>query len=146
MFYVNAWEGVHGLYQKTDSEFEEGKRFTGGGTVNKRSGARPGQVPNVNPEDGYGAVRALDPVTGERKWEFKMRETTMSGILTTASDLLFTGDREGLFYGLDAKTGKQLWRVKAGGDVAMGPMTYAVNGKQYLAFAAGGSLFVYGLR
>ena len=49
------------------------------------------------PEDGYGAVQAFDPKTGEKKWEFKMTDVTDSGILTTASDLLFSGGREGYF-------------------------------------------------
>jgi alcohol dehydrogenase (cytochrome c) len=146
LFYVNAWEGVHASFNKTDVEFEEGRRFTGGAPKATRPGLRAGQVPNKREEDGYGAVRALDPVTGEKKWEFKMADVTQSGILTTATDLLFTGGREGFFQALDARTGKMLWRVNAGGEVAMGPMTYAVNGKQYIAFAAGGSLFVYGLR
>jgi alcohol dehydrogenase (cytochrome c) len=146
LFYVNAWEGVHGSFNKTDVEFEEGKRFTGGAPKPTRPGLRAGQIPNKREEDGYGAVRALDPVTGEKKWEFKMADVTQSGILTTVTDLLFTGGREGFFQALDARTGKMLWRVNAGGEVAMGPMTYAVNGKQYIAFAAGGSLFVYGLR
>jgi alcohol dehydrogenase (cytochrome c) len=75
-----------------------------------------------------------------------MNDVTMSGILTTASDLLFTGGREGFFQALDARDGKLLWKTNAGGEIAMGPMTYQVNGKQYVAFAAGGSLFVYGLR
>lgn len=146
LFYVNAWEGVHATFNKTDVEFQEGERFTGGAPKPTRPGLRGGQVTNRREEDGYGAVRALDPVTGEKKWEFKMADVTQSGILTTVTDLLFTGGREGFFQALDARTGKMLWRVNAGGEVAMGPMTYAVNGKQYVAFSAGGSLFVYGLR
>ena len=74
-----------------------------------------------------------------------MNDVSMSGILSTASDLLFTGGREGFFQALDARTGKLLWRVNAGGDIANGPMTYQVNGKQYVAFAAGSSFFVYAL-
>jgi alcohol dehydrogenase (cytochrome c) len=146
LFYVNAWEGVHASFNKTDIDFTEGQRFTGGAPKPTRPGLRAGQVTNKREEDGYGAVRALDPVTGEKKWEFKMADVTQSGILTTVTDLLFTGGRDGFFHALDARTGKMLWRVNAGGEVAMGPMTYAVNGKQYVAFAAGGSLFVYGLR
>jgi alcohol dehydrogenase (cytochrome c) len=97
-------------------------------------------------EDGYGTVRAIDPKTGERKWEFKMADVTSSGILTTATDVLFTGSREGYFSALDARDGKLLWKVSVGGEIAMGPMTYQVNGRQYVAFAAGSSLFTFALR
>jgi alcohol dehydrogenase (cytochrome c) len=96
-------------------------------------------------DQGHGIIRAIDPQTGEKKWDFKMDEVTTSGILTTASDLLFTGGREG-FQALDARTGKLLWRVTVGGEISMGPMTYQVNGKQYVAFSAASSLFVYALK
>ena len=79
-------------------------------------------------EDGYGAVQAIDPKTGEQKWEYKMTDVTDSGILTTASDLLFSGGREGYFFALDARTGALLWKASVGGDVSAGPMTYAVAG------------------
>ena len=58
------------------------------------------------PEEGYGACQAFDPKTGDKKWEFKMTDVTDSGILTTASDLLFSGGREGYFFALDARTGR----------------------------------------
>ena len=74
-----------------------------------------------------------------------MADVTASGILTTASDLLFTGGREGFFQALDARTGKLLWKTNAGGDIAMGPMTYQANGKQYVVFSAGSSMFAYAL-
>ena len=74
-----------------------------------------------------------------------MNDVTVSGVLTTATDLLFTGGREGLFHALDARSGKLLWRVNAGGPIAMGPMTYQAGGKQYVVFAAGSSLFAYAL-
>ena len=144
LFYVNAWEGVHATFSKNDADYKEGERYMAGAANPTRPGLRAGQVTNRE-ADGYGAVRALDPVTGEKKWEFKMADVTQSGILTTATDVLFTGGRDGFFQALDARTGKLLWRVNAGGEVAMGPMTYAVKGKQYVAFAAGSSLFVYAL-
>ena len=56
------------------------------------------------------------------------------------------GGREGYFFALDAKTGSLLWKSTVGGQVASGPMTYAVNGKQYVAVSAGNNLFVYALR
>jgi alcohol dehydrogenase (cytochrome c) len=88
----------------------------------------------------------VDPATGERKWEFKMNDVTDAGILTTASDLLFSGGREGYFYALDARTGAPLWRANVGGSVASGAMSYSVGGRQYIGVAAGNSLFTFALR
>ena len=96
--------------------------------------------------EGYGAVRAVDPKTGQMKWEFKMSDVTDAGVLTTASDVLFTGGREGYFFALNARTGALLWKVPVGGTVASGPMTYSVGGRQYVAVAAGNSLFTFALR
>jgi alcohol dehydrogenase (cytochrome c) len=144
LFYIPVWEGVAVTYTKREDSFEEGKFFAGGG-FKMSVPIRPGQVRKAD-QQGYGVVRAIDPHTGEKKWDFKMNDVTTSGILTTASDLLFTGSREGLFEALDARTGKLLWKVTVGGEIVMGPMAYQVNGKQYVAFAAGSSLFVYGLK
>jgi len=71
---------------------------------------------------------------------------TESGVLTTASDLVFAGGRDGYFFALDAKTGTLLWKASVGGAVSAGPMTYAVGGKQHVAVSAGNALLVYGLR
>jgi alcohol dehydrogenase (cytochrome c) len=97
-------------------------------------------------DEGYGAIRAIDPKTGARKWEFKMADVSASGILTTASDVLFAGGREGYFWALDARTGAELWKANVGGEVASGPMTYSVNGRQYVSISAGNALFTYALR
>ena len=59
---------------------------------------------------------------------------------------MFAGGREGYFFALDARSGEMLWKGNVGGQVSAGPMAYAVNGKQYVAIAAGSALFVYGLR
>jgi alcohol dehydrogenase (cytochrome c) len=102
---------------------------------------------NVRKEnEGYGAIRAIDPKTGERKWEYKMAEFTEGGILTTASDLLFTGGREGYFFALDARNGELLWKAALGGSIVSGPMTFQLNGRQYLSVSAGNSLFTFALR
>jgi glucose dehydrogenase len=69
-----------------------------------------------------------------------------SGILTTAGNVLFTGSREGYFIALNAKDGKPLWKADLGGPMLMGPVTYSVDGKQYMAINAGNNLFVFGLR
>ena len=81
---------------------------------------RRGPINNWTDAVGNGAVIAIDPRTGERKWKFEQFDVTDSGILTTASDLLFTGGREGYFYALDARTGKLLWKASLGGQIVDG--------------------------
>jgi alcohol dehydrogenase (cytochrome c) len=107
------------------------------------------------------AIRALDPLTGERKWEFKRDGTFFkAGALTTASGLLFTGVLgqypignsvdghliDGQFYALDAATGQLLWQILLPGSIQSGAVTYAVKGKQYVTVAAGNALFAFALR
>ena len=147
LFYIPSWVNYSSVYIKAKAEYEEGKRFVGTSPRSLIGGLQG--VPKINTrkeDEGYGAVRAIDPMTGDRKWEFKMNDVTDAGILTTGSDLLFSGGREGYFYALNARNGELLWKANVGGAVASGPMSYAVNGKQYFAISAGNSLFVYGLR
>jgi glucose dehydrogenase len=96
--------------------------------------------------EAYGVVRAYDPATLEAKWEFKMSDITWAGVLTTAGDVAFSGGKEGYFVALDARSGALLWRAALGGQINAGPMSYAVNGKQFITIAAGNALFAYGLR
>jgi alcohol dehydrogenase (cytochrome c) len=107
---------------------------------------RRGPINNWTEALGNGAVIAIDPATGKQRWRFATNDVSSSGILTTATDVLFTGSREGYFYALDARTGAELWRASLGGQGANGPMSYAVNGTQYVAVAAGNGLFVFALR
>src|SRR5262245_51921120 len=152
LFYVSAWEDYGSIFIREEQKYQEGQRFTGGRPTSPIPDApnvpslRRGAVNTWTEEAGHGAVLAIDPRTGEKKWKFQMTDVTDSGILTTASDLLFTGGREGYFHALDARTGTLLWKATLGGQIAAGPMTYQVDGKQYVAIAAGHSLFVFGLR
>jgi alcohol dehydrogenase (cytochrome c) len=66
-------------------------------------------------------------------------------VLSTASNLVFAGARDGYFYALQAETGEELWRLQLGGQVASGPMSFEMDGKQYVAVSAGAGLFVFGL-
>lgn len=156
LFYVNAREGFSNVFAKGEQEFEEGLQYTGHGTP---AGARRRVRPEVGMDDDkFTAVRALDPQTGERKWEFKLNTgnalsqctglscAAAAGILTTATDVLFAGSRDGNFVALDARDGSELWRVPLGGQINMNPITYSVDGKQYVAVNSGSSLFVFGLR
>ena len=66
------------------------------------------------PEPDYGALRAIDPRTGERKWEFKFELSSLAGVMSTASGLVFAGNQEGEFGAFDGKTGKRLWVYRTG--------------------------------
>jgi alcohol dehydrogenase (cytochrome c) len=107
---------------------------------------RRSPINNWTNEVGNGAVIAIDPQTGRHKWKFQQFDVTDGGLLTTASDLLFTGGREGYFYALDARTGKVLWKSNLGGQIVMAPITYEVDGKQYVSVIAGHTLVTFGVR
>jgi alcohol dehydrogenase (cytochrome c) len=150
LFYVSAWEDYASIFVNEEIEYKPGQRYMGGFPNSPIPGApNPGllggPINNYTEATGHGSVMALD-IRGQKKWKFDMTDVTDSGILTTASDLLFTGGREGYFHALDARTGALLWKVSVGGPVAAAPITYQVDGKQYVAVAAGHALFVYGLR
>jgi alcohol dehydrogenase (cytochrome c) len=151
LFYIPAWVDYASVFFSEKQEYQKGQGFNGGGVVSPIRGApspslRPLPVNIWTEAVGHGAVLALDIRTGQKKWEFKMHEVTDAGILTTGSDLLFTGGREGYFHALDARSGELLWKASVGGAVTASPITYELDGKQYVAIAAGHALFVYGLR
>jgi len=146
LFYISSWDNYSAISTRAEvPPWQETRKYTGRAPPARGSAPRPPGVPFRTEAEGYGAVRAIDPKTGEKKWDFKMVDYTESGILTTASDLLFSGGREGHFFALDARTGELLWKVSLGGTVASGPMTYAVEGRQYVAVSADSALYVFGL-
>jgi alcohol dehydrogenase (cytochrome c) len=152
LFYVSAWEDYASVFVKEEQKYEEGQRFVGGRPTSPIAGGqnvpslRRGPINVWTEAAGHGAVIAIDPRSGAKKWKFLMTDVTDSGILTTAADLLFAGGREGYFHALDARTGALLWKASLGGQIASGPMTYQVEGKQYVSVAAGHSLFAFALR
>jgi alcohol dehydrogenase (cytochrome c) len=152
LFYIPTWASYSSMFVRQDAEYVEGLRFGGGTGNGPKAGAAVAGANNAanfnyrKEDEGYGAVRAIDPHTGDMKWQFKMNDVTDAGILTTASDLLFSGGREGYFYALDARNGNLLWKFTVGAPVVSGPMSYSVNGKQYIAVSAGSSLFAFALR
>ena len=154
MFYVSAWENYATIFGGTAVEYQEGRNFGGG--VNRNyvpvpgapgvPGLRRGPINSWTDAVASGAVLAIDAGTGEIKWRFAMTDVTDSGILTTASDTLFTGGREGYFQALDARTGSLLWKTNLGAQIVSGPITYEVDGQQYVATISGLSMCVFGLR
>lgn len=150
LFYIPTWENSGGRSAKYDAgQWKEGQRYTGATPPDDAVGPRPRslRVPATfrKEEEGYGAIRALDPTTGEKKWDFKMVNYTESGVLSTAGDLVFGGGMDGIFVALDARTGELLWHVNLGGPNASGPISYAVDGKQYIIGTGQGAMFAFSL-
>lgn len=152
LFYFSTWENYSQVFAPGETVvFREGQNFTGG-NLRPAPGAAPmpgmqrGAVNTWHEGAAHGVVKALDPSTGREKWAFNMHDVATGGVLTTASDLLFVGGREGFFQALDARSGTLLWKASLGGEVVAGPITYGIDGKQYVAIAAGHSIFTFALR
>ena len=138
LFYLMTFDGAATYYLGEDPGHRPGTPFTGGiGTFHDFDEF-------LNP-DYVSAVRALDPTTGNRVWEYRVQPKSMSGLVSTAGNLVFGGTAKGNFFALDARTGKELWRLDLGGRVHAAPMTFMVAGKQYVSIAAGSALFTFGL-
>jgi alcohol dehydrogenase (cytochrome c) len=145
LFYVTAWDDYPGVYYTWDQQYEPGKWYAGGSVRADLPAISRREIRTWGPEAGYGAVRALDPATGKRVWEYRMSDVSDAGILTTATDVLFSGNREGHFFALNARDGKLLWTRYLGGMVASSPITWSVDGRQYVSIASGHSVFTFGL-
>jgi len=143
LFYVATWENSGSF--AVEGQFP--RAIPGPNTRQTTMGAT-NLVPFYNDPDtgeAYGVVRAYDPQTLDQKWEFKLGDITWGGTLVTAGDVVFSGGRDGYFLALDARTGALLWKANVGGQINAAAMSYAVNGKQYIAINAGSSLFTYAL-
>ena len=133
LFFVNARE-VCATYYAWRQEYVPGERFTGGAGQRSRD------------TRAYGALRALDPITGERRWEFEYISPSTSGLLTTASGLAFSGDAEGNFLAIDSRTGKFLWRFQMGSALhGTSAITYMLDGRQHVLVPAGTTLTAWAL-
>jgi len=134
LFYVLALESC-ALYTKSSAWWEPGKSFYGGGTR------------RVAGETGEKFLRAIDIQTGRIAWEVPQLATGfgLAGVLTTAGGLVFFGDDSGAFAAVDAKTGKPLWHFHTNESWHSSPMTYAVDGKQYVGVSAGSNIVAFAL-
>ncbi len=142
LFFVTAhetcatWEGV-----KPTEPIAMGVRVPSGG----RS--------LVEGHDQFSALRAIDPITGQRRWEHKYRPypSTVAldltgGVMSTASGLVFTGDNEGYFYAFEGATGKELWKFEVGAPVwGSAAVTYMLDGRQWVVTTGGLSFTAFAL-
>jgi len=85
----------------------------------------------------YSHIDGWDAVTGKRMWTYAYKYVLLASILTTAGDLVFTGDPEGNFFALDARNGNKLWTFQTGAGHRGSAVSYSVNGRQYIATPTG---------
>ena len=94
----------------------------------------------------HGAVRALDPVTGDARWNFPIQEgSSATGVLATAGGVVFASVADGNLIALEAANGKLLWHYQTGERIKSSPMSFAVDGTQYVAVSSGSVLFAFAL-
>jgi alcohol dehydrogenase (cytochrome c) len=132
LFYVSAREiGAYTVAGEPRVHFPD---FGGGGRI------------TLTGDDAYGAIRALDVMTGKLRWEYRMLAPAEVSTLATAGGLVFSGSDEGNFFALDALTGKLLWEFTVGGTSSESNLiTYEVDGKQYLIGASGNCFVAFAL-
>jgi alcohol dehydrogenase (cytochrome c) len=130
LLYIPAREGCNVIETVEQKDFvDQGgaikprERFTGGGTK--------------NPDRRYGSLKAVDPTTGETKAALKLSYSNVSGALATAGNLVFIGEADGTFSAHDAKTLQEVWSFNVGTGINAPPISYSVNGKQYIAVLVG---------
>jgi acido-empty-quinoprotein group A len=134
LFYVNSIRGMTVFYKLDTSPTPAG--YAGSGT---------------NLGEAQRVLMAIDPLTGKRRWEHVYPNTRSAGttigpgLISTASNLLFTGDDQGNIIGYRATDGEILWHYKAAANQSNGPMTYMLDGKQWLLMGAGDSLYAFTL-
>ena len=133
LFYVTARETC-AIYYAYDQKFKPGEQYTGGGQQRPRD------------QKNFGALRAIDPATATVKWEFRYTSVSSSGVLTTASGLVFAGDGDGNLMAFDSRTGKNLWHYQLGASMrSTAGTTYMLDGRQYLLVPAGSMLTAFAL-
>ncbi|NDW52774.1 PQQ-dependent methanol/ethanol family dehydrogenase [Aliiroseovarius sp. PrR006] len=125
LFYVPSNEWGMDIWNEPVS-YKEGAAYLGSGFT-------------IKPifEDYIGSLKAIDPNTGDVKWEYKNDAPLWAGVMTTAGGLVFTGTPEGYLKAFDADTGEELWKFQTGSGIVGQPITWDQDGEQYVAVASG---------
>lgn len=134
LLYVPALEQCD-VYSSSAKTPEPMKNFAGTGSE------------NIAKEPGQFYLRALDPATGKRRWEYPMtgHGDMWAGTVSTAGGLVFFGDDDSQLVAADAVTGSHLWHYYLGQNITASPITFMADGKQYVTIAAGADVFTFGL-
>lgn len=131
LFFVSARETCQIYFAEAPPEgYKAGDRVMGGRVTRA-------------PQPPTGALRAIDPITGERKWEIAHPTPSWAGVLSTAGGVVFTGTNEGEILAVESRSGKELWRHVLGAPIYAPPTTYMVDGRQYVVMPAGMTLTAF---
>ena len=125
LFYVPSNEWGMDIWNEPIT-YKKGAAYLGSGFTIK---------PNY--EDHIGSLQAIDPTTGEWKWEYKNDAPLWGGVMTTAGGLVFFGTPEGEFLALDDETGETLWSFQTGSGIVGQPVTWEMDGEQYVSVVSG---------
>jgi alcohol dehydrogenase (cytochrome c) len=131
LMYIASREGCNYLETIEQKDFVDQ-----GGTIKPRERFHGGADQNLRARL-YGGLKAVDPVTGETKADLKLTYPNYSGALATAGNLVFIGHPDGTFSAHDAKTLQEVWSFNIGTGINAPPISFAINGKQYIAVLAG---------
>jgi PQQ-dependent dehydrogenase (methanol/ethanol family) len=128
-------------YVSEPPSYEPGRQYLGRTqAVGGPTGPAPGE-----PAPSAG-IKAIDPDTGKAIWDFPLFQGSLTnGVMATAGGVVFAASREGNLIALDDRTGKPLWQFQTGGNMAASPMSYAVDGRQFVAVASGGAIYSFAL-
>jgi alcohol dehydrogenase (cytochrome c) len=92
-----------------------------------------------------GAIKAIDYQTGKIRWTHEIGTSASAGVLTTDSGVTFTGDSHGNALALETADGKTLWHSNTGASIATSPVSYELDGRQYVLIGSGGVMFAWAL-
>jgi alcohol dehydrogenase (cytochrome c) len=131
-FYVAARESC-AVYTSVTKEPKPGEPYVGSGQKEDT-----GQFP--------GAIRAIDPATGNVQWSYDLHQGSWAaGVLATAGGVVFASSKDGNLIALDARTGQHIWHYQTGAEIMSSPISYSVDGRQYVAVSTDGALFTFAL-
>ncbi len=133
LFYVAVREAC-AMYTRVTKTPKPGEPYTGGD-------------PKVDPKAGTpGFVRAIEPLTGNIRWEFPLHiGSSAAGVLSTGGGVVFAASHDGYLIALDARTGKWLWHYQTGSQIQSSPIAYQADGKQVIAISTSSSLVTFSL-
>ncbi len=137
LLYVATVDGASIYFRDDNVRFERGRLFMGG--ISNNATNQPTTV----------AIKAIAVDTGEVRWQAPLAQgavvhRVVGGVLSTATGLAFAGYRDE-FFAFDSDTGEKVWQLRLGGEINAAPVSYAVDGQQFIAVMAGHSLFTFSL-